>query len=64
MTDKGGDLDFYEMLNGKEAVVIAFLLRDFNQKQLADYFSVDQSTISRLRQSALKKIKERGKERL
>jgi len=62
--DKGGDLDFYEMLDGKEAVVTFCLARDVTQKQVAEIFKVSESTIKRIWKSALEKIKERGKERL
>jgi len=64
MTEKAGDLSFYKSLTGEEAVILFCLLRDFDQEQLATYFDVNQSTISRLHKSALKKIEERGKERL
>lgn len=63
MAEKAGDLSFYKTLTGEEAVVLFSLLRDYNQEQLAIYFDVHQSTISRLYKSAIDKVKDRGLDR-
>ena len=63
MDQKAGDLSFYKMLTGEEAVVMFCLLRDFNQERLAYFFEVHQSTISRLYKSAIKKVKAEGLDR-
>lgn len=49
-------LDLYNKLKGKEAAVLALILRGMSQRSIADCFRVSQKTISKWYHRALTRI--------
>lgn len=57
-------LDLYKKLKGKEAAIVALILRGMTQQKVADCFRVSRKTINKWYKSALDKIKSVGCDRL